>query len=124
MPLPLFCLSGSQISGENLSDLALFVVADDQIDRVIFFHAFGIGLHVAADRDDDGIGVLFFRAVQHLPALPVRDIGHGAGVDDIDVRLVLKRDFFVSLISQDLPHNIQFIAVYLTAQIVKCYLFH
>ena len=68
--------------------------------------------------------VCLLLCVMILPAFSVRDIGHGTGIDNIDVRPVLEGNFLVSVSTEDLTHNIQFIAVYFTAQIVKCYLLH
>ena len=41
----------------------------------------------------------------------------------VDIRRVLKRHFLKALIPQNLTHDVQFIAVDFTAQIVKSYSF-
>ena len=104
---------------QDLSDLRLFVVSDDQVDRIVRVHPRRICLHITADRNDNCIRILLFGLVEHLAALSVRNICHGAGVHHINVRLFLKRHLLETLIPQDLAHNIQFVAVDLTAKIVK-----
>ena len=83
-PFPQICL-------DDLRDLALAVCSDGQINRGILLHTLGVSLHITADCDHHGIRVDFLCAMQHLPALPVRDIRDRTGIDDIDVRRLIKR---------------------------------
>jgi hypothetical protein len=57
--------------------------------------------------------------VQHLAALAVRDIGHGAGIDNVNIRLVLERYFLKTFVTQNLAHDIQFITIHFAAKIMK-----
>ena len=117
-------LPPGQISCQDVPDLRLAVVADHQIDRFVPLHPVRVGLHIAAHGDDHRVRVLLFGPVQHLAALAVRNVGHRAGVDHIDIRPLVKGDFEIALVPQDLAHDIQFIAVDLAAQVVKSGLFH
>ena len=104
---------------EDLSDLRLFVVADHEIDGIIRLHPGRVCLHITADCNHDGLRILFFGPVKHLTAFPVRDVGHSACIDHVNVRLLLEGHFLKPLVPQDLAHDIEFIAVYFAAQIVK-----
>ena len=108
---------------EQFRDLRLLVVSDRQVNGLVGSHALRVRLHVAAHCDDDCIRIQFFGLVDHLPALSVRDIGDCTGVDHIDVRLFFKGDGIVPEVLHFLPHNVQFIAVYFAAEVVKCYTF-
>ena len=47
----------------------------------------GFELGVAAGNDQDRIRVLSPDTMNHLPVFMIGSIGHGAGVDDADIRL-------------------------------------
>ena len=114
LPFPL-----CQKTGENLSDLRLFVVADHKIDGIVRLHSCGVCLHIASHCNDNRVRILFFCPVQHLTAFAVRDIGHGAGIDNVNIRLVLERYFLKTFVTQNLAHDIQFITIHFAAKIMK-----
>ena len=105
---------------QKLRDPRLVIVADGQIDGGIGSDPLGIGLHIAAHRDDDRLGIALFGLVDHLAALSVGNVGDRTGVDHIDVRLFFKGHNTVAGFFHFLPHNVQFIAVHFASEVVKC----
>jgi hypothetical protein len=81
----------AQIFLNNIGDVLLAAVFDSQVDRGIGRHAFRVGPYIAADGHNDSFRIAFFCAVQHLSAFTVCDTRDCAGVDDIDIGLLIKR---------------------------------
>ena len=75
-----------------------------------------VGLHVAAAGGHYRVGVQLPASPDHLPRLLVADGGDGAGVDDIDVRLFIKRHQRVAPAHQLLLHGLCFILIHLASQ--------
>ena len=113
-----------QIALHDLRNAGLPVVPDAQIHQRVLLQTLSVGFHIAADGNHQCLRIEMLRPVQHLPALPVRNTGHTAGVDQIQVGLFLKGNHLISCTAQLLYHDIQLIAVYLAAKIVNCCLFH
>jgi hypothetical protein len=68
------------------------VEADDVVDIRYARHFVRAHLRVAAGDEDAGGGTPPLRAPDELPRLPIGAVGDGAGVDDVEIRLVLERD--------------------------------
>ena len=111
-------IPGCQIPVQDLCDLPFLIVADGQIDGRVRQDFIFVRFHVAAHRDDQGVGVHLLCPVEHLTALAVSDIGHGAGIDHIKVRLPVEVYGLVAPLFQKLLHDIQFIAVDLASKVM------
>ena len=100
------------------------IVSEHNVNaRILAFPV--LRLDVAARCHDDGVRVHLPRPVQHLPGLPVGDIRHCTGIDNIDVRPFFKRHDLVSCLLEHFLHCFCFICVYFAPQIVQsCFLTH
>ena len=108
---------------EKLRDPGLVVVSDREVDGLVRPDPLRVRLHVAAHGDDHRVRIRLFGLVDHLAALPVRDIGDRAGVDHVHFRLLLKRNGNIAVLLHLLPHYVQFIIVYFASEVVKSYTF-
>ena len=113
-----------QILFQDLYQVLLPVIPDHNVYRRVRRMKSLLGLHIASCRDHHCRRIHFPGTVQHLPGLPVRNVGHGAGIDDINIRLLLKRHDLISRPFQQLLHRRRLICIYLTSQIMQCRLSH
>ena len=109
---------------QNVRQACLLVISHYDIHRGVLFQRVGGHLHVAARCHHNGIRVHFLGPVQHLAGFAVRDIGHGAGVDNIYVRLLVKGDDLITAGFQLLLHGLGFVCIYLASKVVKSRLGH
>ncbi len=126
VPLPLLIssLPFLQIFRQNGRDILLPVVADGQVDGRILLHRIPARLHVAAHRHHHRVRIELPGPVQHLPALPVGNVGDRTCVHDIDIGSFIKCHNAKSFFLKDLAHYIHFIRIDLAAQIIQCHSFH
>ena len=103
---------------QKLRDLSLVVISYGEIYAVILPDGFLSGLHITAHRHHHCLRVFLSGPVQQLSALPVRNVGDGAGIHNIYVRYAVERDDFIPLLPQLLPHDFRLIGIYLTSKIV------
>ena len=68
----------------NLYNLALHVVANDQINQRIFFQLLFGRLHIAAHSNNDAIWVLLLCPMHHLSGLTIRHICYCTGIDHVN----------------------------------------
>ena len=83
---------------QDLYQIFFLVIADDQIDRLIFFQLRACCLHITADRHNSRRRVHFLCPVQHLARFPVGNIRHGTRVDNINIRSFPERHNLISCI--------------------------
>ena len=79
-------------------------------------------LYIATDGDYCRVRIILLCAVDHLSGFSVRDIGHGARIYHINIRLILKLNDIMPLLLQGSYHLFGLIVVHLAAQGEKCYL--
>ena len=65
-------------------------ISDKNINALILFQFLLLSFHIAAGGDDDGLWIPLLSLMNHLPGFSVRNIGHGAGVNQVNVRLLRK----------------------------------
>ena len=117
-------LSFPQVRLQNGHNILLAVVADGQVHRGVLLHRLPPGLHIAPHGHHHRVGVELPGPVEHLPALPVRDVGDSAGIHDIDIGLFIKRYNPISLFPEHLAHYFHLVGIHLAAQIIQCHIFH
>ena len=94
---------------QYLRQAALLVVSYNYVNCGIRGQPLSGVLHVAAGSDNDSVGVHLFGFVQHLPRLPVSDIGDGTCVDHVNVRTGRKIGILIPGMQEALPHRIRLI---------------
>src|SRR5690606_22520044 len=82
------------------------------------------GLGIAPGDGDDGIRVAPDRPANHLAALFVTGVGHGTGIDDINVRLLIKIHPFITGSLKHLPNRFRLVGIHLAAQGVESHGIH
>ena len=105
---------------ESFGKFMFFVITYDNIYGFILFLPLACRLHITTGGHDDGIRILLPCTMYHLSGFTVRHIGHGTGVDDIHLCLLLKRNNFISCLFKYLLHCLCFISIDFTAQIMQC----
>ena len=75
---------------QKLRQILLPVVSHGKIDALIQKRLLLPGLHIAANGHHHRVRIPFFRTMQHLPALSVRDIRHRARIYDINIRFAIE----------------------------------
>ena len=100
---------------EQVEELHPLAGAADEVDAETL-GLVGVGLDIAAAGGDDRAGIAPLGAADHLAGLLVADGGDGAGVDDIGVGRVLKRDERMAAARQLLLHGLRLILVDLAAE--------
>ena len=113
-----------QILLQDGRDVLLPVVADGKVYARIRLHGLPPRLHIAAHRHHHSVGIELPGTVQHLSALPVRDVGDRTCVHDIDIGSFIKCHNAISFFPEDLAHYFHFIGIDLAAQIIQCHSFH
>ena len=108
-----------KISLDQLNDLSLFVVADQQVHCLVPLGLVPAGLRITADCHHQRLRILFPDTVKHLPAFAVGYSGDRTGVDNINIRLFREGNDFIPALPELLLHDIQFISVYLAAQVMQ-----
>ena len=106
------------ISLQNRQQILFAVVPNQEIYGAVLPKLGLRRLHIAARRHHQGLRVLLFRPVKHLPGFPVCDVRHRTGIYDIDVRLLLKGNNLITGLLQQLLHGLRFVCVYLASKIM------
>ena len=63
-------------------------ISDKNIDTLILFQLLLLSFHIAASGNDDGLRIPLLGLMNHLPGFSVRNIGDGAGINQVNVRLL------------------------------------
>ena len=105
---------------QHRGNVPLLMIPEDDVDGKIILQLLPCCLGIAARRHDHRLRIHGPGAVQHLAGFPVRDIRHGAGIDHIDVRRLLKGTDRVSGPDQSLAHRLCLVGVHLAAEGMKC----
>ena len=110
--------SGGRVrtSADDLRQPVLVSVADHVIDPGDGFDLFRRHLGVAAGDGDAGAGIFTDGAADGAPALHGRAAGHGAGVDDAQIRGMVRRRGPPAISRQGLYQTVRFILVDLAPQ--------
>ena len=101
---------------DKLEDACFLVVLDDVGDELLFFESVTVVVGHAAGYDDDGLFAAADGLVNGLPGLLVALSGYGTGVDDIDVRRLLKGDYVIAAVFELGGEGIGLILVEPTAE--------
>ena len=109
---------------QDLRKVLLLIVSNQDIHRAVLKKLLSGRLHVAAGRRHHRVRVHLLCPVQHLPGFAVRNIGHAAGIDDIQVGFFPEGNDLISVFFQDFLHGLRLICVYFTAQVVQRSFFH
>jgi hypothetical protein len=67
--------------------MELLVLPEHKINPLNMCDFIGFELGVASGNDENRVRVLSPDTMNHLPVFMIGSIGHGAGVDDADIRL-------------------------------------
>ena len=108
---------------ENPDKILFVIISEHNIDARIHFFSI-LRLDITSGSHNHRIRVHLPGAMKHLAGFPVRNIGHGTGVDHIDIRSLPKGNDLISCLLKHLLHGLCFIRVYLASQIVKRCFFH
>ena len=108
----------------QLHHLAPVLVANEQVHSVNMGYLVRGSLGIAARYHDKRLGVPFGCPADHLPGLALTHIGHHAGIDQIDVRRLLKIHNRKAGFPEQFLHGCSIRLVYLAAQGIKSYFFH
>ena len=76
-------------------------------------------LHIAACRHHYSIRIHLPGPVEHLPGLPVRNIGHCTGIDNINICTFPERNNLISVFFQKFLHSLRLICIYLAPKIMQ-----
>ena len=99
-----------------LTDRELFSVRQYYVHAGHVLDFVRTSLCIAAGHHHSSIGIESLRPPDHLPRLPVADAGHCAGVDDVYIGDVIRRDYPVAAPLQRLAHHLRLILIHLAAQ--------
>ena len=105
---------------DHFRQAVLFVCANQQIYSRIVCQTVSVGLHIASDSRHDGRGILGARPVKHLAGLLIRRIGHGTGVDHIDIGAGRKRHDRKPLLLEQCSHGLALIGIDFASEVVDC----
>ena len=110
---------GCKILLQAFHQVLLPVISDDDIHGVILREGLPRRLHIAPGCHHGRLRVQFLCPVQHLSGLLVRNIRHGAGIDDIDIRLLRKVHDLIARCRKHLSHRLGLPGINLTSQVMK-----
>ena len=102
---------------ESFGKFMFFVITYDNVYGFILFLPLACRLHITTGGNDDSIRILLPCTMYHLSGFTVRHIGHGTGVDDIHICLLLN---FISCFFKYLLHCLCLVSIDFTAQIMQC----
>ena len=102
----------------------LIVIADNDIHAAVFLQGIGRHLDITARRHHHSLRIQLLCTVEHLAGFAVRDIGHGACIDNIDVSLLVKGHDFITALRQLLFHGLRLISVYFASQVMQGCFWH
>ena len=86
-------------------------VSDKNINALILFQLHLLSFHIAAGGNDDGLRIPLLGLMNHLPGFPVRNIGYGAGINQVNVRLLRKIYKPCSFLQNSFGHGLCFIRI-------------
>ena len=95
-------------------------VADDDISFAELLARLGGSLGHTAREDHNAVGVQLLESAHRLPRFSVALGGDGAGIDDVDIRLLRAVNDGDSVPLKALSHRLRFILIDLAAQGIKC----
>src|SRR5699024_165969 len=107
-----------------LGQLVATLSTNDHIDSGDLQDLSGRGLSVTTGYRHNCFRVFANGPADHLTAFTIPCIGHRTGIDHIDIRLLIKIDFFISFTLKQLPDGLGFISVHFTSQCVECHRAH
>ena len=96
--------------------LGTLLVAEDDVALGKTLHLLGKRLRHAARQHHDALRILAADAVDQLSVLRVADRGHGAAVDDGDVRVLLVLRRHIAVPQQVLTHRLGLVLIHLTPE--------
>ena len=113
-------LAAELVFVNRVEDFFTVAVADDDIRLGEGGGLLRIGLRHAARQHDDALRMQPFEAAHRLARFLIARAGYGAGVDEINVRLLFRRNDLKALCPKLLGQGLCFILIDLAAKGVKC----
>ena len=109
---------------QDSQQILFLIIANHNINTGIYLLLVLLRLHIASRSDHHRIRIHLPGPVEHLPGLAVRNICHGAGVNNVDIRAFFKRNDLIPCILQHFLHRLSLVSIHFTPQIVQCNLLH
>ena len=124
MPSRFFCIMLVFIFSQDSQQILFLIIANHNINTWIYLLLVLLRLHIASRSHHNRIRIHLPGPVEHLPGLAVRNVCHGTGVDNVDIRAFFKRNDLIPCILQHFLHRLSLVSIHFTPQIVQCNLLH